>query len=695
MKKLSFLVAIIFMVTLVFNVNPNIYAENEKVTIQMESAMYKQGETVTINGISMPDRNITLKVTCGTDIKYIDVFSGANNKGAFSFKFTLPTNAELGNYSVVAGYDNIVASAAFTVSKSTVTPTPMPTNAPIPTTNPNPMPTSTPTPSPDTKTVVLLKDLDGKDDVKTAQVISDVLKNNNKIDADTLDAICNALERTTLMSAAKVSELLTSSLSKIDTIKADAILLIGNALVNKNGLSSEMVSTELVQAMDKVGTYDKRLPTVLSEVINNCGKVDTTKLKQEKGDDGKILLSVLAADFQKAIETVQEITNPVAAKLSDEAKERNVAEKLKLNVMVTVEVPADLSTNLEGVSVPAENLGNAQKSDIGLKFVTQTSTMEFPPDAIPSNQLNSTASIKFLNFVLDEKNSQGITTKVLEKNASYKLVGKIYNFEAVAVDSNNKESKISFQDKVKVILNFGNDILSKLSNTKKAVVARLNDDGTITVRGGRAILDGTFEFYTSSFSSYAVMQYNTSFKDVSSTSWAKDYIEILAARQITSGISKDNFAPSQSVTRAQFAAFMVRALGINTEDYRGVFKDVNSSAWYAKEVEAANAAGIVSGIGDGKFNPDAKITREQMAAMIMRSYEKVMNEKTADISKEYESGKLKDIDKVSLWAADYVKAANVLGIVEGNNKLYQGAENSTREQVAKVITILLEKMDQI
>ncbi len=66
-------------------------------------------------------------------------------------------------------------------------------------------------------------------------------------------------------------------------------------------------------------------------------------------------------------------------------------------------------------------------------------------------------------------------------------------------------------------------------------------------------------------------------------------------------MSKDVFSPNKTMTRAEFAAIVTRALGLAAKDK--VFTDVPSSKWYAGYIGAANSSGIVNGVGGGKFNP--------------------------------------------------------------------------------------------
>ena len=85
----------------------------------------------------------------------------------------------------------------------------------------------------------------------------------------------------------------------------------------------------------------------------------------------------------------------------------------------------------------------------------------------------------------------------------------------------------------------------------------------------------------------------------------------------SSNVSADRFAPAQQVTRAEFAAMLVRLLDLKAEG-PAPFADVASSKWYAKAVSAQS--GIVNGTSKDRFTPDAPIKRQEMAAMLVRAY---------------------------------------------------------------------------
>ena len=98
----------------------------------------------------------------------------------------------------------------------------------------------------------------------------------------------------------------------------------------------------------------------------------------------------------------------------------------------------------------------------------------------------------------------------------------------------------------------------------------------------------------------------------------KAAIEALASREIINGMSEKEFQPDATMTRAQYATIVVKALGLSPKA-NSKFKDVASNAWYAAYVGTANTYGIVNGISDNEFNPSGTITRQEAAVMTIRA----------------------------------------------------------------------------
>lgn len=95
-------------------------------------------------------------------------------------------------------------------------------------------------------------------------------------------------------------------------------------------------------------------------------------------------------------------------------------------------------------------------------------------------------------------------------------------------------------------------------------------------------------------------------------------IEALVARNIINGKTEDSFDPDGNMTRAEFAAITVRALGLSKKGNIR-FTDVSETDWYWDYVNTAYSFGIIKGVSDTSFNPNGTISREEAAVMVERA----------------------------------------------------------------------------
>ncbi|UYX53406.1 S-layer homology domain-containing protein [Bacillus thuringiensis] len=176
----------------------------------------------------------------------------------------------------------------------------------------------------------------------------------------------------------------------------------------------------------------------------------------------------------------------------------------------------------------------------------------------------------------------------------------------------------------------------------------------------------------------ASAQENT-FKDVPSGEWYSKAINEMAAKGIISGKGEGIFGLGQDVTRAEVATFMVKAKGIEAGSTKTPFTDVNADDWFAKYVAAAEANKIMAGLGEGKFGPNEKLTRAQMAQLLVNAY--------GFKADENNKATFSDIDGLS-WATakSSIETLASLGLVSGEG---EGKFNPngvvTREAAAQFI----------
>ena len=187
------------------------------------------------------------------------------------------------------------------------------------------------------------------------------------------------------------------------------------------------------------------------------------------------------------------------------------------------------------------------------------------------------------------------------------------------------------------------------------------------------------------------------FNDVSSSDWYYGYVTDLAGKGILNGsVNPDgssSFRPNGSITRSEFAAILARASGESVSAYSrsSSFYDVASDNWASPYIEWANANGIASGSG-GAFRPQARITRQEMAAMIFRFSShigKTLQPVNAPVS-------FTDAASIAFWAVKPVGSLQTAGIIGGISNAdgtyrFNPLGGATRAEAAKMISVLLSK----
>lgn len=161
---------------------------------------------------------------------------------------------------------------------------------------------------------------------------------------------------------------------------------------------------------------------------------------------------------------------------------------------------------------------------------------------------------------------------------------------------------------------------------------------------------------------------------------------------IVDGVTDTTFEADRNITRAEFAALVVRSLGLNTVSGATYFSDVKSGDWYADVVGAAAQAKLVDGYEDGTFRPNAEITREELAAMVVRALKFAGVEINVDATKQAQLLSVwKDTNNI-VWGKAEVTAALDAGLMNGMTDTTLGTDGqATRAQSAAMLKRFLTK----
>ena len=171
--------------------------------------------------------------------------------------------------------------------------------------------------------------------------------------------------------------------------------------------------------------------------------------------------------------------------------------------------------------------------------------------------------------------------------------------------------------------------------------------------------------------------------DVDPGAWYAPDVAYTAQAGILKGTSENAFSPDKTMSRAMVVTALYRMAGEPAFMNDNVFTDVPAGSWFEKAVVWANSKDIVNGVGEGRFDPDTPVTREQLAAILYR-YAKYMS---YDVSVDENTNFLSFND---FWdVSDYAKPAMMwaieIGILTGSGWDLFPQHPATRAQVAAIL----------
>ncbi|MBE5039680.1 S-layer homology domain-containing protein [Ructibacterium gallinarum] len=159
------------------------------------------------------------------------------------------------------------------------------------------------------------------------------------------------------------------------------------------------------------------------------------------------------------------------------------------------------------------------------------------------------------------------------------------------------------------------------------------------------------------------LQKDLIFSDLTSFEWAEEAIVSLCDKGIVSGYEDGNFRPAQPITRAEAVKLILLSLSMEKYDEKEIsFTDVKKDDWYYTYITKAAALGIIHGYTDGKCAPENQITREEFAAMLMRS----INVKGYNLTPKRLNINFSDEEEISDYAVGYIDFLYTAEIMSGD-----------------------------
>ena len=184
-----------------------------------------------------------------------------------------------------------------------------------------------------------------------------------------------------------------------------------------------------------------------------------------------------------------------------------------------------------------------------------------------------------------------------------------------------------------------------------------------------------------------------SFSDMSGH-WAEYSVKALASNGMINGVGNGEFKPDAEMTRAEFVKLVIEMFRLDPSKYKGAYADIDGSEWYAEDIQTAKDIGLIAApltVG-GRFRPNEPITRED-AAVILNYAAKLKNVggDGGDDKKTYS-----DASDISLYAADSVAAASAAGFINGfEDGSFKPKETLTRAQGAVMYLNLANGISRI
>jgi hypothetical protein len=405
--------------------------------------------------------------------------------------------------------------------------------------------------------------------------------------------------------------------------------------------------------------------------------------------NGKTETAATATTTQQGDKTVTTVT----------VDDKKVEERLQNegnNATVTIPVKNDADTVVGQLN--GQTVKNMENKEAVLEIKTENVTYTLPASQVNidnvSEQIGKQVELKDIKVNVTISAPTQDTVKIVENTANknnYQVVVKPIDFNITCTNGNKTVEVTKFNGYVERRV----AIPEGIDPSKITTGIVLNSDGTFShVPTTIIVVNGKYYAKINSLtnSTYSVIYSPKTFKDVENH-WAKDAVIDMGSRLVADGTGKGEFEPDRDMTRAEFAAIIVKALGLMRPGTgKDTFNDVTKADWYYDAVSIAHDYGIVSGYGSNEFRPTDKVTREQVMIMIARAMD-ITGLKTELAS--VEADKLLENFADASLTADYARnsvAASIKAeiVTGGNRKTLAPKDNITKAETTVIIRRLLQ-----
>ncbi|MGC5773472.1 S-layer homology domain-containing protein [Paenibacillus pabuli] len=382
--------------------------------------------------------------------------------------------------------------------------------------------------------------------------------------------------------------------------------------------------------------------------------------------------------------------------------ERLIAQKLATegnNAIVTIPVKGNSQGDLIVGELTGETVKLMADKQAILVLQTDIASYTLPAQQVNMDQLaqqlgvNSGDSLQNIKMRIEISQPTVAVIQTAQSAAQqngYALLGSPIDFKVTATFDGKFVSVDKFNSYVSRTIALPDNVDPNQITTGVVV----NSDGTVRhVPTKITQVNGVYHAQINSLTNsvYAVIWHPHTFTDVA-RHWAEIDVNDMGSRMVIQGITDTTFEPNRGVTRAEFAAILVRGLGLKPGEQVNSFKDVNGSEWYADPVNMASSYGLIDGYEDGTFRPQTQISRQEAMVLIKRATKLTGMETTVSGQDVREWSDYADAKQVASWAQEAVSTSIYTGLVSGRGKDTIAPKQSiTRAETAVIIRRLLQQ----
>ncbi|MFB9330894.1 S-layer homology domain-containing protein [Paenibacillus aurantiacus] len=478
--------------------------------------------------------------------------------------------------------------------------------------------------------------------------------------------------------------------------------------ITVTGLNNGTGYTFTVQAVNLIGSSAPSAES--NKVIPSSGKGGSSGSSSSSTSTSTSINSSSTSSMNVLVNgKLENAGTATTSTLNNQTVITTAVDQQKLENMLATEgqhavltIPVSAKSDIVISELNGQMVKSMEDKEAILQIKTESATYTLPAEQINigsvSSQLGNAVSLADIKVQVEIAAPSDQTMKIVDKasaNEGLTLIAPAveFNVRAIYEDAAVEVSKFDAYVERSIAIPEGVD-----PNQMTTGVV-IEPDGTVRHVPTKLVMaDGKYYAAANSLtnSTYAIVSHPVEFSDVTNH-WAKSVVNDLGSRFILNGTDNGKFSPDQDITRAEFSAILVRALGLKLEQGPGAFSDVNESAWYSSAVNTAYAYKLISGLEDRTFRPNDKITREQAMVMIARAMaltglkaERPV-QSDADVLHSYN-----DAASASEWALSSMADSVQSGIVSGRSSMQLAPkEDITRAEVAAIMYRLLQTSELI